>query len=270
MLTNVESYGTERIIGLLGDTHGNTESALESLNVFAELGITHIAQLGDFGVWPNHESFLQKVQKTLKRYGQILAVTLGNHENYPRLERTIDSVDFPGWRALIGYPSILFAPRVHRFTWGDRDILSVGGANSIDRYLRTPNVDWWADEQITMGDVYRAQSEGRVSLMFTHDCPAGVPLFGGHKTGPNAVEGYGRKGAKYAEESREALRAITDVVQPELLTHGHYHFFADYVTELETPDGEGYTMRSVGLSRDTQRKDKALLDLETLELTVLD
>lgn len=119
-----------------------------------------------------------------------------------------------------------------------------------------------------MGDVYRAAEADEASLMLTHDCPDGVPLFGGHKAGSDARFLFGDAGVAYAQESRRALRAITDVVQPELLLHGHYHFYADHTSTLEAGDST-YAMRTVGLARDGMKKSCALLDLDTLELSIL-
>lgn len=268
MLTDFKNFGQERRVGVLGDTHGDTGWTLDSLDRFAEAGITHVLQLGDFGIWPNHEKFLRKVNARLVKNGQILAVTLGNHENYARIAKAVPTPDADGWTILQGYRSILIAPRVHRFTWADREILSVGGGNSIDRFGRTPDVTWWSEEQITMGDVYRATAEASATLMVTHDCPDGVPLFGGHRASDDARFLFGDAGVKYAAESRRALRAITDVVQPELLLHGHYHFYAPYLTPLDAGDSE-YVLRSVGLTRDGMTKSHAVLDLETLELEIL-
>lgn len=268
MLNDMTTFGTESVVGVLGDTHGDTGWTLEALDRFAEAGITHILQLGDFGIWPNHESFLRKVNNRLVKNGQILAVTLGNNENYARIAKAAPSNKAPGWTVIQGYNSILIAPRVHHFAWAGREILSVGGGNSIDRYSRVPDITWWAEEQITMGDVYRATEFGQVPLMLTHDCPDGVPLFGGHKAGDAARFLFGDAGVSYAQESRRALRAVTDVVQPKLLLHGHYHFYADHTSTFEGADSD-YTMRTVGLTRDGMKKSCALLDLVSLELSIL-
>lgn len=263
------TFGTDTVVGVLGDTHGNTCWTLDALDKLRDAGMSQILQLGDFGVWPNHESFLRKVNARIEKNDQILAVTLGNHENYTRMESAVASPDYPGWRILQGYNSILFAPRVHKFTWAGIDFLSVGGGNSIDRCTRIPDVTWWAAEQITQGDVYRASEVGNVPIMVTHDCPDGVPLFGGHKAGPSAELMFGRAGAEYAIESRKALRAIVDVVQPELLLHGHYHFFADHTVDMSTAEEEQYTVRTVGLSRDEHRKSIGLLSIPTREVTLI-
>ena len=33
------------------------------------------------------------------------------------------------------------------------DILYIGGALSVDRYIRTDGVDWWHDEELTIKEV---------------------------------------------------------------------------------------------------------------------
>lgn len=138
MLNDLTTFGTESVVGVLGDTHGDTGWTLDVLDRFAEAGITHVLQLGDFGIWPNHESFLRKVNNRLVRNSQVLAVTLGNHENYARIAKAVPSEEAPGWMILQGYRSILIAPRVHHFTWAGREILSVGGGTRLTATVVLP------------------------------------------------------------------------------------------------------------------------------------
>lgn len=258
-------FETDVRVGLLGDLHGNTPEALKALDALAEAGVRFVFQLGDFGLWPRGEAFLKAVEKRLTAHDQILLVTLGNHENYPRMEKALESELFTGWLHLMGYERTLFAPRVHGFEWAGRKCLSVGGANSIDVEGRREGFSWWPEEQITLGDVLRAH-EHEAEVMFTHECPAGVPLFGEADAGEQAVRLFGRRGVEYAMLSREAMRAITDEVRPSLLFHGHYHFHADHTVELtQESTGESYQLRTVGLTRDTMEKLAAVFDFSTLE-----
>lgn len=255
-------------IGLLGDTHGNTGWTLQMLGEFKRAGITRIYQLGDFGLWQGHEGqkFLFKVNRDLRQNNQKMYVTLGNHENYVLAEalRPVTSGEDTGWLWNPQYPNILFAPRVHRFEIEGVSFLSVGGANSIDREWRIEGISWWAEEQISYGDVLRAVDGGSAQVMLTHECPNVVNLFPNGSTNSWSVEGL-----VYAEKSRIAMQNIVDEVQPELLFHGHYHFYADHTTTVFIDNQPAYDIRTVGLNRDTSLENIGKLTLPDMKFDLI-
>src|SRR5690606_15320815 len=100
---------------LLGDTHGNSRVVQDSLDRFAESGVTEILQVGDFGFWPGKpgEQFLAQVNTHLGNLCQTLYVTPGNHEDYTFLRYLHTRED--GWQEARSH--ILVAPRGHRWEW---------------------------------------------------------------------------------------------------------------------------------------------------------
>jgi len=260
-------------IGVAGDWHANKPWARLRLLDFAALGITKIIHVGDFGLWPGNPGakFVHRVNSILQEHDMTIYVTLGNHEDYVRVARfhTVLEGENKGWQYELAYPHILYAPRGFRWEWEGVSFVSLGGANSIDRAYphRVENVTWWSGEQISYGDVYRTREGGHADVFIAHDCPEGVPLFGGHKAGTG---GWSYEDIAYAEKSRQSLRSAVDAVKPNLLLHGHYHFFADYTTELEDDNGEKYSLHSVGLDKDFAPNNIAILDLSTLELDIID
>jgi hypothetical protein len=256
-------------VGIAGDWHANKGWARLRLLDFADLGIKRILHVGDFGVWdnnPNRDKYVHRVNKILGENHQTLYVTLGNHENYNRVSRFETVVDGPdeGWLTEKAYPHIRYAPRGHRWEWESVSFVSLGGANSIDRAYRYENVSWWQGEQIHVGEVQRTLQGGHADVFIAHDCPAGVPLFGGHKTSPGSR--WSMEDFEYAQKSRASLRTAVDGVKPELLLHGHYHFKADYTTTLEDAKGIPYTLHSVGLDKDESKDNIAVLTLSSLSL----
>jgi predicted phosphodiesterase len=255
-------------IGLLGDIHCNTGWTIRMLGEFKRAKITRIYQLGDFGLWQGDkgQKFLFKVNRDLRRNGQKMYVTLGNHENYVLAQalQLIEIGEDAGWLWNPQYPNILFAPRVHRFEIEGVSFLSVGGANSIDREWRIEGESWWPEEQISYGDILQATNGGHAQVMLTHECPKAVNLF------PNgSINSWSVDGLVYAEKSRIAMQHVVDEVRPELLFHGHYHFFADHKTTRFIDNKPAYDIRTVGLNRDTTLENIGILSLPDMKFELI-
>lgn len=251
------------LLGVMGDVHGATGWVLTAIERFAGLGITHILQLGDFGVWPGAagEKFLRKVNAALEREEMLMVVTLGNHEDYNRLDAKLQPAEHDSsFSQLPGYRHILFASRGQHWNWDGVEYCSLGGANSIDRHTRAPHRSWWPQESITLGDVYRTVEGGRADIMLTHDVPEGVPILSALKSHSDGA-GWPPEALRYAHDSRVMLRHAVDTVQPELLLHGHYHVYADFEVELGVlGTADSYTMRSVCLDMEYTEGNLAVLD----------
>jgi len=255
------------IVGVAGDWHGNTGWAGIAINRFAELGVKHILQLGDFGFWPgnNGQKYLYKTNKRLAANEQLLYVTLGNHEDYVQVSALQPHPHFPGWRYNKQYPNILVAERGTRWTWNDRSFVSLGGANSIDKQGRIENLSWWKAESITLQNVFDTVQGGHADIMLAHDSPTGVDLFGSHRVDNDM---WFSSEIAYANESRAMMRQAVDGVKPDLFMHGHYHVHADKTSYLH--DGvEGYTLHSIGLDMDGSYNNLALLELSSLDVEII-
>lgn len=224
-----------------GDWHGDTGWALHCLDAADKAGITTIFHLGDFGIWPGQDGakFIQKVQNRASRNGQRLFVTPGNHEDYSRIDAT--EVDKDGWQWY--RDNVILIPRGHRWEFGGRSFVSLGGANSIDFEGRTENIDWWAGERITYGDEIRTREGGHADIMLAHEAPTGCQPLDTHRS-----PGYwGEEELAYAEQSSASMRSVVDVVKPKLFFHGHYHNYSDKMFELYGDEG-AYMTRVVCLN----------------------
>jgi len=255
------------MIGIAGDWHGNTGWAGIALDAFAELDIKHILQLGDFGIWPNtnDDKYLFRVNQNLVKNGQTLWVTLGNHEDYNRIDKMADHPQHEGWIWDPKFPSIIIAKRGTRWEWEGVSFVSLGGGNSIDVAGRTLDYTWWKQEQITLEDVFNTISGGYADVMLTHDSPTGVKMFGSHRETswlwpPTAYA--------YANAGRDMMKQAVDGVKPGLLLHGHYHIFADNNTVLH--DGVStYELHSIGMGSDGDATNLGVLTLSTKQFDLL-
>ena len=250
-------------IGIAGDWHGNTGWAMNALRAFAREGITEVIHVGDFGIWPGADgaTYIRKLNRLAKDCGITLYITPGNHEDYTRIAAC--PVEDDGWQHY--RENILLAPRGFRWEWSGRSFVALGGANSIDRESRIEFLSWWADEQISLGDVYRTVENGHADIMITHDCPAGVNAL------PPSLSStmWTEFGLNYARESTIMLRQAVDTVKPNILFHGHYHWFHD--TRAVLNDGiENYETRVVGMDQDEHSNNIGTLRLADLNFTPLD
>lgn len=119
----------------LGDIHGAYE--------FIPKNRGPIVQVGDLGVgsW------------TLPKFNDDFRFIRGNHDN-PQLCR--EHPNYIGDWKLEG------------------NVLYISGAWSIDKIWRTPDVNWWADEELNFMQMHEILSlpEDAVHFVVAHDCPA--------------------------------------------------------------------------------------------------
>ena len=265
-MNTFEVFDTQ--VGVAGDWHIDGAWAERSLKNFARAGVSLILHVGDFGFWNNAAgvAYLDKVQSVSAHYGLTVLVTLGNHEDYVMVGEYVSHPDFEGFVYDPARPNIIVATRGVRFLVDGVDFVSLGGANSIDRNSHTEGIDWWREEQISLGDVYRTVQDGHATVMVTHDCPTGVNLFANHRDDDH---GWSRAALVYAQQSRDMLRQAVDGVTPEVLFHGHYHRYMDQVTLLNN-GVEDYQTRTIGLDMNRHPNNIGIFTPRTQTFTILD
>jgi hypothetical protein len=257
-------------VGIAGDWHADLEWADWSIDAFKREGINCILHLGDFGVGFGSEGgtkYLNRLQKKLLKEKMIILVTLGNHEDYARIA-DLPLVTSGEWKGMIRLSSqILLFPRGYRFELEGTSFVSLGGANSIDRFGRLPNISWWEGEQISMGDVYRTLEGGTADVFLGHDTGINVPIpLNNHRD-----EGDWEFRAKeYAKKSRESIQVVLDGVRPKLAFNGHYHFYFDKTVTLgDFENDDTYTTRFVSMNKNRDADNLGILTSKTLEFRLI-
>lgn len=214
-------------LGVAGDWHGNRTWALRCVRALAVAGVGEVFHLGDFGIWPGPtgRDYLIDLTDALEAHAMTLFVTPGNHEDYDQIEE-LPSIDLGHDVGRIRWITdrIALLPRGHRWERNGWTFVSLGGAPSVDRWLRREGLDWWEAEAITDEDVTRVVAGGQADVMLAHDAPDAVLGTRGVaailRSNPLGRPAYA---LKYASEGRDRMTAAFLAIQPRLFLHGHYH-----------------------------------------------
>lgn len=203
-----------------GDTHGNIKHWEYLIKMCKGYGLNEIYQLGDFGYWEhefNGDRFLELLNQMLKDAGIMGYWIDGNHENFELLYEKYHAND-PKEHEIRS--NIIHLGRGYSKVIDGKKFLFCGGADSIDKKLRTKFVSWWPQELITPAEKERVIANGNgVDVLVTHEAPRGVI---------ELDEFLGENNHLWFPEShnhRLLMRDIVLAVKPKMIIHGHYHHF---------------------------------------------
>lgn len=207
------------MIYVTGDLHGSGDSIWK----FNSQSFTEkikpedfIIICGDFGmIWNDSEKENKALDEFSNRVGTYLFVD-GNHEAFP----IINQYPVEEWNGGLVHrirPSILHLMRGQVFTIEGKKIFTMGGATSIDKQWRIPEVSWWAEEIPSVKEMETAltnldKHEWKVDYVCTHAAPDNIhdKVLEGFKYKPNdAVTSF--------------LQEIDDRLEYEKWFFGHYH-----------------------------------------------
>jgi 3-oxoacid CoA-transferase subunit A len=166
------------MIYITGDTHGSFDDVEEFCqdNYTAKDDILII--LGDAGINYYGDPQDRRLKNRLSELPITLFCIHGNHEMRPERISTYDEVERFGGVVYCEseFPNLLFAKDGEIYEFNKRRCIAIGGAYSIDRWSRTPGVDWWDDEQPS--DAVKEYVESRlkavkwkVDVVLSHTCP---------------------------------------------------------------------------------------------------
>ena len=231
---------------LAGDWHGNRQWAQTCFDVAAGHGCDAVLQLGDFGLWPGREdAWLDHVDALADKARAPLVWIDGNHENHDALGRWREQADGAGLVRM--RPSVQWASRGARWEWGGVRFGALGGAVSIDRFLRRPGVNWWEQEAVSQEDVDRLGDE-RLEVLATHAAPTTTALPYRRLPLPDSIIADARR-------VRALLDQAVERTAPSLVLHGHYH------TRMRAEMGQR-TVEGLAHDKSSPQEALALLDLE--------
>lgn len=251
-------------IGLVGDTHGNVKDTVDVLNEMGARKITHVFQVGDFGLWTHYaegQEFLDRVQATAEANDLTVFAIGGNHENWDHWNWFVNNMPTHKGFGMVRR-RVLLAPKVHEFRLAGRQFVVAGGAVSIDKDARLiserggidpyngrrvqgtgDRTQYWPNEQLTEEDV--AVIEGvripKADILLTHDCSNFTHFHGRLKPDPDS------------ENHRKRIDRVIAAVEPKVHFHGHMHMKYEWENTLSHGDSaffdvwEGPVTKTYGL-----------------------
>lgn len=177
------------MIYVTGDIHGRSSlGRIYNLSYRLEGGKAednYLVVLGDFGlIWSDRKRNPQGYTADERMLDDMESLPFtvlfidGNHENFHRLaEYPVES--WHGGKVARIRKNILHLKRGQVFELEGVTFLALGGAESLDKLLRTAGISWWEEESITDDDMSEARKNlashgGKVDYVLTHTAPARI------------------------------------------------------------------------------------------------
>jgi predicted phosphodiesterase len=151
---------------VIGDLHGGMDGSMKYLNTkkwSEQKNLTKsdvLIQLGDFGyIWYDKSN---KNYKEDKHYQEWFAsrnyttiIVPGNHDNWDIIENLDIIEKYNGKMRVLNTKkgNLYIAITGEVYTINNKKILTICGADSIDKSNRTVGIDWWEQESITNKDI---------------------------------------------------------------------------------------------------------------------
>ena len=200
---------------IVGDVHGEFPSLY---NLIRSTSAKIVFQLGDFGWWPRyngHTTFLSIDRLKQKCPDTNIYWLDGNHENHEDIQL------FNTNKQINVFDNIYYQPRGSIMEYNGKTIMFFGGADSVDKHLRTPGLDWFYQETIKENDIYNLP-DVNVDIMMTHT----APLF----LRNTLIKELSKRTGNIWENSpidpsMKYLELLFEKYQPKQWFFGHWHLY---------------------------------------------
>lgn len=159
------------MVFVTGDKHGDLTEIIDFIQRFELNKNDSIIVLGDMGIcWRKDKKDLKYNVDlwTARGNGVKLYFIDGNHESF----RILNSLPIENNMHKVA-DNIYHLLRGQVYEFEGKKVLAMGGADSVDWFLRTKNLDWWEEETISQEDIDRVPA-GHYDYVLTHCCPRNV------------------------------------------------------------------------------------------------
>lgn len=205
-----------------GDKHQNYYDLFKFADKMELNENDYIIVLGDMGLFWRYDrtDALEFINYFEQTYNFNLYFLDGNHENFNILKTLPEDEQGMGFIS----QHIRHLKRGRRYNIQGRDILTIGGADSIDKFKRIGGLSWWEEERITDEDI-KDIKEDNYTYVLSHTCP--ISIFNMYK---NDLCTLGNIVDDDNPEFKVSNYKLQDVLMKITWEHwyfGHYHIDKD-------------------------------------------
>lgn len=168
------------MIYITGDTHGDQvrfiENNMDGEDSWGEKD--YLIVCGDFGYIFTDSAIERDFLDFLEKKPYNICFCDGNHENFPRIYQYPEQT-WKGGRIHRIRKNIIHLMRGQVFTIDGKRIFTMGGAYSVDKYMRFEGRSWWREE-LPNDEEYREairslkECGNRVDYIITHTAPGEI------------------------------------------------------------------------------------------------
>lgn len=201
-------------IYIVGDIHAEFKYLTD--NFINKFSPDILLCCGDFGYWWNNKVHLFYHDYLLTNKKCKIYFCDGNHERHDLLKKLVIE---HGWKKPIEIKrNVFYCPRGSSLTLPNgKNVLFFGGADSIDKGLRTVGVDWFQEENITQYDIDRIDNSIKYHIVISHTCPKFLV------NDMKITLGLSSFYPKYSDPNCDALNEVFNKVKPSEWFFGHWH-----------------------------------------------
>ncbi|CZE48340.1 metallophosphoesterase family protein [Campylobacter geochelonis] len=213
------------MIYLCGDTHGNYEihkllnEKFISSKEFSK--DDYFIILGDFGVfWKDETDEAEKnILEAISKLPFTVLFIDGNHENFNRLFSFKNESKFKGTVGVCG-ENLYWLKRGEIYEICGKNIFVFGGALSIDKAHRTPNLSWWKQEmpsedekEYAIKNIKNFMKNGKsIDIVLSHTAPNSAISRLGYRINSSKID-----------STSIFLEHIFFLAKPKEWYFGHFH-----------------------------------------------
>ena len=199
------------MIYITGDTHGNVDFG-KLVTYFHDKYVTendYLIILGDVAVvWSEVDNFIFEYDSL----GPTIIYIDGNHENFELLNQ-FPIMKYRGAKCHQITKKIYHVIRGEILNVDGLSFFCMGGATSIDKYLRQNRISWWEEENISNKDILNGLNNldkvnYRVDYVLTHCAPSSIV---------KKMFGY------QIDSNTEILEKFKSQIECKYWFFGHYH-----------------------------------------------
>lgn len=200
------------VVCIVGDTHGSWDQLFHKLD-HCEIDNCTLIHVGDIGIGfkspHKQEREIELLNNRFQKRNINFYGVAGNHDDPAYFQ---GQINFPHFKLLPDYTYLNINGEIFLF---------VGGAVSVDRRIRIPNISWWEGEEFVLN---LPELIKPCDVLITHLAPTWNGPF--DKQG---IQSWCEKDPTLWEECKQERLALDELIKlcrPKKHFCGHFHTFA--------------------------------------------